>query len=467
VTFSLPSFGSAQSSSIASISEAGNLVTLTLSAAPSNAKVGTPIEVSGVVSPLAYNGCFLIASVAGATIQYVNPTAGLAAAAGGLATVPSYCPYLPDFVATTQSNAVFVANYGAETGLNCDLSSTDSVATLNPSTNVISKISYLPAGSHPVALAETPNAQNLYVVNQGSNTVTDISPTDMSTLAVIPVGNSPAWAVSRVDGQRLYVVTQGDGQLYTIDTASNAQVPGSPQSVGGAGANFVLYDKSRNRIYVVNPNAAAVYAFSAVTDPPTPLGSTTGAISIVAPSIPAGTPPCVSATCSYDPVTPVSVAALPDGSRFYVSSYVTAAIGSPCPDPSVPALRCVIPQVTVFDAGSLAVKTTVFPLLPAVANPVQGVQPFAVAPAAFCAPLVPYATTSARFRMSAAAAADSSRVYSSLCDGGSVAIINTKTSSISTGGNNTTDTLVLDLPAPFSAAGAGTAQNPIWLLTGQ
>jgi hypothetical protein len=74
--------------------------------------------------------------------------------------------------------------------------------------------------------------------------------------------------------------------------------------------------------------------------------------------------------------------------------------------------------------------------------------------------------------MSAAAAADSSRVYASICDAGVVAIVNTTTSSLATGGTNTPDTLVKDLLAPFSAAPAGSGlepppQNPVFLLSGQ
>ncbi|MGO9084456.1 MAG: YncE family protein [Candidatus Sulfotelmatobacter sp.] len=470
VTFSLPSVGTSQSSGIANISEASDVVTVTLAGALSNARVGTPIEVSGVpgasgVSP--YNGCFPIVAVSGTTIQYMNPTAGLTPASGGIATVPAYCPYLPDFVATSQNSAVYVANYGSESGLNCGLPNTDSVAQLSPVTQTITNIVYLAAGSHPVAMAETPNALNLYVLNQGNNTVLDLSPIDLTTLATISVGNMPVWAAVRPDGLRLYIITH-DGQLYTIRTDTNAIV--SKQSVGGPGANYVLYDTSRNRLYVTNPSAGAVYIFSAATDPPTPMGSATGALSIPAP------PPCAAGVCG--PVMPVSVAALPDSSRFYVASYVTAASGSPCPDPNVTAAGCVIPQVTVFDAGNFSmngqavVKTTVFPLLPPVINPASGIQPFAAAPAAFCAPVTPYATASARFRMSAAAAVDSSRVYASMCDGGWVAIVNTTTNTITTGGNNSSDVLVTDLAAPFGVGAPGPngeppLQNPVLLLTGQ
>ncbi len=388
------------------------------------------------------------------------------------------CSYLPDFVAATQSTSVFVANYGVENAASCapNLSSTDSVASLNVSAQTIGNIAYLPAGSHPVALAETPDSLNLYVLNQGSNQVTDLSPQDLSTLATIPVGNTPAWAVSRPDSQRVYVVTQGDGQLYTIATGTNTVIPGSPQSVGGPGANFVLYDKSRNRLYVTNPNAGTVYVFDATADPPAPLGTVT----IPAPKLAAPVDTvCAKYSCTFSSVMPVSVAALPDGSRFYVASYVTGAATSgssspTCPDANAIApAGCIIPEVTVFDAGTLALKTTVFPLLAAVATPSGSiVYPFALAPVPFCAPVIPYTPVSARFRMSTAAATGSSRVYASLCDGGSVAIINTTTSSIAIGGNNTPDTLVTDLPAPFSAAaaqpnGQPPSQNPIFLLTGQ
>jgi DNA-binding beta-propeller fold protein YncE len=376
------------------------------------------------------------------------------------------CSYLPDFVTTTQNTAVYVANYGVDNAASCNpnLASTDSVVALNASTDVVSNIAYLPAGSHPVALAETPNGQNLYVVNQTDSTVMDLSTADLTPVTAMPstiaVGNAPVWAAVRPDGQRLYVVTQGDGQLYTINTATNALVQGSPQSVGGAGANFILYDNSLNRLYVTNPNAGAVYVFNATTDPPTPIGSATGVVNIPTPS------PCATAgACS--PVMPVSIAALPDGSRFYVASYATA-IGA-CPDSTVSVSGCVIPQVTVFDAASLTLKTTVFPLLASVSG--TSASGFALAPVAFCAPVVPYTPTNARFRMFAAAAADSSRVYASMCDGGTVAIINTTTSTLAVNGN-APDTLVTDLATPFSGAPAGAngqppTQNPVFLLTGQ
>lgn len=470
--FTLPNVDTYQSSLITAISEAGNLVSVTLSA-PLNTVTAAQVVISGIVipgnppNPSAYDGCFPIASVSGTTLSYVNPAAGLPAVSGSaisFAAVPNFCQYLPDYVATTQTSAVYVANYGAENDPNCNLASTDSVMSLSPITNTISNIAYLPAAAHPVAMVETPSGSDLYVLNQGNNTVSDLSPTDLSTINTISLASPPAWAASRLDSQRVYVVTQSDGQLYTINTTTDALVPQSPQAVGGpgAGANFVLYDKSRNRLYVTNPANGKIFIFDATSDPPTPLGNAAG-LSIPPP------PACSSATCS--PVVPVSVAALQDGSRFYVASYATAL--SKCPDQTVTAAGCVIPQVTVFDAGTLAVKTTIFPLLPPVTTTSGAtVSPFALVPATFCAPVTAYSPVSARFRLSAAASADSTRVYTSLCDGGSVAIINTTTSSTATGVNNAPDTLVTDLLAPFSAGPPQSnrepaPQNPVFLLTGQ
>jgi DNA-binding beta-propeller fold protein YncE len=525
LTFTLPNVGADQSSGIVSISEApppGTLVTMTLSAPLINAQALGLIVISGVVippgtppipgcpppAPSGYDGSFSILSVNGTTITFSDPISCLTpiSTPGGAATVPIplFCRYLPDFVSASAS-AVYVANFGDENGTHCNLSSTDSVAVLNPAQNTIGNIAYLPAGAHPVAMVETPDSQNLYVVNQGNDTVADLSPADLTIIKTIslPGGSTPIWAVARADNRRVYVLTQGDGNLVPIDTATNTVLQSQTNLAVGVGANFILYDANLNRLYVTNPSAGTVSVFSASggVDPggtPNDTPKLMATLTISAPSfgLPVGTV-CGSYTCTYGPVMPVSVAALPDGSRFYVTSYLTGTATcaaadtcySPanpppptCPDSNVTApAGCIIPQVTVFDARNLTVKTTIFPLLPPVAvatsTTTTTVYPFALAPVAFCAPVVPYTLTagqppSARFRMSAAAAADSSRVYASMCDGGAVAIINTTTSSIATGGTNTPDTLVTNLPAPFSAGppqsnGIPLPQNPVFLLTGQ
>jgi hypothetical protein len=472
--FTLPNVGADQSSAITAISEdSTGLVTVTLSAPLVKAQVGGVVVVSGVVvtgaNPNAYDGSFTISAVSGTTIQYVDKVLALPSGTSGTATIPIplSCSYQPDFLATTQASDVYVANYGFENDPNCSLSSTDSVAVLTPAQSTIANIAYLGPNTHPVALAETPDAQNLYVVNQGGNgvagTIMDLSPTDLSTLATIalPSGSStPVWAVARVDSRFVYVVTQGDGQLLTISTATNTVT--SSQSVGGPGANFVLYDKSRNRLYVTNPTAAAVYVFDATSDAPTLLSAismTTGANA-----------PCPSG-CS-----PVSVTAMPDGSRFYVASY---QIEAACPDPNIgKSAQCIIPRLTVYDSRSMTVKpvssstSLLAPSISLLTQPQFAATQYAVAHAASCDPAPTYAPGTTRFRMSTAAAADSSHVYVSICDAGSIADIIATTSTLSTGGTNTPDQLVTDLAAPFSAAAAPPGgqtppQNPIFLLSGQ
>ena len=382
-------------------------------------------------------------------VMAFTPASDSSTATGlGIPTVFSL-PYgsLPVFVNTTQTAFVYVANYG-----------TNTVSALNTATNALTLTGA--SGAQPVALAETPDAQNLYVLNEGDGTVTDLSPVDLSLVQGVPntisVGATPVWAVVRKDSRRLYVLTQGGGQLVPIDTATNTVLPSQTNLSVGAGASYILYDPILSRLYVPNPTNGTVYVFSTTggvdaggtaNDTPTLLATivmTAGA-----------NPPCPKA-CS-----PVSVAALPDGSRFYVASYQLAAA---CPDKNVGlSTPCIIPMLTVFDAASFAVKpvssTNIPPptqslslLTPPQFNPGQ----YAVPPVTTCvSPVLPatYAPGTTRFRMFATAAADSSHVYVSICDAGSIADIDTTTSTLSTGGNNTPDVLITDVITPFAACG--------------
>ncbi|HEY3975103.1 MAG TPA: hypothetical protein VGM18_19005 [Candidatus Sulfotelmatobacter sp.] len=476
-TFTLPNVGPTQLAGILSISESGTTVTMTLSAPLINAQVGGLIVVSGVVeggvnplNPTGYDGSFPITSVSGTTVQYANTITNLTPTSGGTATVPIplFCRYLPDFVATTEASTVFVANFGDENGANCNLPSTDSVAALDTAANTISNIMYLAPAAHPIAMVETPDSQNLYVLNEGKDTfgnndVLNLSPIDLSTAATIPVGNTagsiPVWAVARVDSRRVYVLTQGDiasnesGNLIPIDPATNTVLPSQTNLSVGAGANFVLYDAHLNRIYVTNPNTGTFYVFSATggvdlsgnaNDTPTLMATINMA---------AGTnPPCPTG-CS-----PVSIAALPDGSRFYVASFQTQ---TNCSDPNVgPAGSCIVPMLTVFDALAMTVKPAAStllapnPSLSLLMTPQFAATQYAVPPVASCVSATAYAPGATRFRMFATAAADSSHVYVSICDAGSVADISTTSTSVSSQSNNTPDQLVTNIAPQFSACGS-------------
>jgi YVTN family beta-propeller protein len=273
----------------------------------------------------------------------------------------------PSFVGTTENTSVYVANSGSNT-----------VSAIFINSNVVEPPIYgIPVGVNPVSLAETPNQQKLYVANKGNSgggggSVTSINPIDRSVNP--PIANatwvSPVSVVARSDSNRVYVLDQGSGLVSPIDTASDsvlspAQCGHNPCSVSvGVGANFMLYDPTRNRIYVSNPANNTVTYLDASSD-----------------ALPAVVIPVAN---------PISVAVLPDGTRAYVSS---ASVNG----------GTVTSRVTVINASSGSVTATI-PLTT-----------FEVAPGCGSNPS----------ELSMAASADSSRVYVGNCDAGNVAIIQT------------------------------------------
>ena len=313
----------------------------------------------------------------------------------------------PDFLATTQSSAVFVANAGNNT-----------VSAINLTTNIVTNT--INVGTDPVAMAEIPSNTRLYVANAGSGgtggSLTSINTLDYSVNPPIAgvTWVSPAWVVARSDSQRLFVLDKGAGTVVEIDTSgvTDSVVASIPV---GAGADYMIYDKTLSRLYVTNPIANTVYVLDASD-------AVTGSVSQLA------TIPVTGAA---------SVAALPDGSRFYVASAVVNG-------------STVNASVVVVDAGSYTVEKTI---------PITNVTQTCAA----------YMNTP--YELSTAASADSTRVYLGNCDAGSTAIIATVANG-SPGGGAPQDSLVLSLPAPYSAqsppnGGTPPPQNPVLVISGQ
>lgn len=261
----------------------------------------------------------------------------------------------PSFVATAESATVYVANTGNNT-----------VSAVSIVSNAVEPpLSGIPVGVHPVSLAETPNQQTLYSANQGTGgvggSVTSINAVDRSINP--PIANatwiSPVSVAARSDSNRVYVLDQGTGMVSAINTFTDTVVANA--SVG-VGANFMLYDTTRNRLYVANPANNTVTYLDASSD----------ALSAIVIHV----------------ANPIAVASLPDGSRAYIS---TAAVSG----------GNVTSGVTVINATDGSIRSTV---------PITTV-------AKVCA--------SNPFELPIAAAADSSRVYVGNCDAGNVAIIQT------------------------------------------
>jgi len=298
----------------------------------------------------------------------------------------------PVFVHTTESGTVYVANFGNDTTVPPTPST---VAAISTTSNVVLS-PLIAVGHHPVALAETPDQKKLYSVNQGDGTVSSISLVDRTVVQTIATGAAPVWAVARSDSARIYVLNGGAGTVSTIDTATDTLLSNVPV---GAGGNFMIYDAKLNRLYVTNPSANTLTALSIAADPPTVLFTLP-----VAPS-------------------PITVAALPDGSKVYVAS--VSSVGGTATS-----------QVTVVNGSDGSVRTVI---------PLNS---------------VPAACGSARFELFTAASADSSKVYVGNCDARNTSIIRTSD-----------DTKVLDMAAPLSSitppnGGNPLPQNPVFVLPG-
>jgi len=296
----------------------------------------------------------------------------------------------PDFVATTETAFVYVANSGNAT-----------VSAIALGTNVVAYT--IPVGINPVAMAELPNQQKLYVASEGANSipgsVTSINSIDWSVNTTAPLASypwvSPVWAAARSDSGRVYILDSGAGMVAVIDPSTDSVV--NSVSVG-VGANFMLYDTTHNRLYVTNPATGNVIFMDASTDSLAPL---------------------VVRVANAQ-----SVAALPDGSRVYVATATVQGSN-------------VNSAVTVLNAGNGSLKKIV-PL---------------TAVAKIC--------SQTRFELVAAAAADSSRVYVGNCDAGNTSILRTSDDTLLL--QLPAPASALPPPQP---GGNPPPQNPVFVLAG-
>lgn len=420
----------------------------------------------------------------------------------------------PNFVATTESTQAYVLLPGfVPDPINNPNVVVPSVGVINTNTN--SRGPTIPLsnnpGANPVAMAETPNSQKLYVANQGDNTVSGFNtigrsmrPLDLNGFSPF---SAPLWVIARSDSQRVYVLNGNSGNAFlsTIDTT--ATLGDMVVDILGGGsipplAAYILYDGHLNRLYIPGGDQLAMLDVSQATPQ-------------VLATIPI--PPFNLLNIQQPvPATAAAVTALPDGSRAYVASYavlpsqfnissvsgdgttatyaysltaghdltpgvtvtvtgtgsgfdgtfIVGAIVSgttACPGTCFQAPNTasgkgnagsgtgsnIFPQVTVVDVASNTAKSTVaIPGFPDATNPNT---PLYYAPVC--------ATT--RFRFTMAAGGDSSRAYLASCDGGMVNIIDTSS-----------NTYILNLPAPIGSrlpippSQQNPPQNPVFLFAG-
>lgn len=249
---------------------------------------------------------------------------------------------VPIFVQTGNNSSVYVVNNAWVPPLPPPAPQPipGTVDVITVATNVVTTV--IPVGINPVALLETADTNHVYAVNQGNATtagsVTSIDPVSKTVKSTIglPLGSFPAWIVQRSDNQKVYVLNTGSGTVTSIDTLSDAVtcgVSGLPACpVVGAGANYMVYDRFLNRLYVTNPVTNNVLALNVAVDPPAVIFTTPIAAS------------------------PVSVTALSDGSRVYVGSLKQVAACTSNPGDTRP---CIQSQVTVLNANNMSLRSVI------------------------------------------------------------------------------------------------------------
>lgn len=150
---------------------------------------------------------------------------------------------------------------------------------------------FVPVGANPVAATCTSDGRKAYVSNQASNTVSVVSTKDFTNTSNIPVGSSPGAMAISADNNYVFVANTGDGTMSVINTTSDTVIQTVPV---GADPTQIIFDNSLSRVYVLNTAANSVSIFNASTYPLTLLQT-----------VNTGT-------------TPVSLAVLDNGTKFYV-----------------------------------------------------------------------------------------------------------------------------------------------------
>jgi len=236
----------------------------------------------------------------------------------------------PIALASTENDAMFVLNQGP----NSACPNTGSISTI--STTTLTVTNTVCVGVHPTQMIQLPNGGEIYVTNQGDNSVSIFVPSSQTVTATITtaqgLGLNPTALASSLDANFIFVVTAGDGtNPGALDILPRYAVA-VPASVPlGVSPSFEILDPNLNRLYVANTGSNTVSVFDAskvnvTNNPAIPLLGTANV----------GT-------------APVSITPLPNGTQFYV-----ADLGSD--------------DVTVVSAGSFSALKTI--PLAAGANPV-------------------------------------------------------------------------------------------------
>jgi YVTN family beta-propeller protein len=201
-------------------------------------------------------------------------------------------------------------------------SASDSVFVAEPGRNAVAQITIatltlqkeIAVGNNPVALAQLPNGQKLYVLNQADSTVSVIKVADGTILGTIAVGASPVAVVTSSDGRFVFVANEGGNSVSVIDTTNDTAVLGtialgaSPGCAGEIPCFSITYDPGLKRVYTANRASNTISVIRADQAAPT-----MPTLLTAAPGVDVTAAPCGGSS-------PRQVAVLPDGSRAYLAN---------------------------------------------------------------------------------------------------------------------------------------------------
>ena len=320
----------------------------------------------------------------------------------------------------------------------------DSVSSYSPATPTMVTTTSLAKASAPVFATTTQN-DFVFVADSAAGTVAAISTAANVVTDTITVGSNPIALVEVPNASKLYAVNQGSGNVSSINPVD--KTPGATIATGSSPVWAIARSDSA-RVYVLNSGSGTVSTIDTTTDTnlnidvsvgvganymaydktfnrlyvTNPVAGIISAFDVSAdPPRPLSWSGMVISDSAGTPASPGSIAILPNGTRAYIASMTASGI----------------PQVTVLNTADGSLRT-MFSL---------------TAPTLSC--------SGVRFNLFAAADPGGTRVYVGNCGAGNTAIINT---------NN--DALVLNLPAPFSAAppptpgAAPPPQLPVFIMTG-
>jgi len=150
-------------------------------------------------------------------------------------------------------------------------------------------------------------AQNAYITNAGSNTVSVIDTRSNRVIgSPIPVGDVPIGVAVAPGGRKVYVANNGTDTISVIDTAANiviATIAVGPNPFG------VAVSPDSSKVYVANSGTCG-----SCTTPPAPFPPDTVSVidastnTVIGSAIPVGS-------------IPLGLAVTPDGRKVYVANF--------------------------------------------------------------------------------------------------------------------------------------------------